>query len=192
MRETISPPPARFVAPENCLPVPGTQVGATRVEGFGIHRSSGSPFRGVNPIVAHGVGVPSNQIPRELSISGMGQRPIGPIGSKPTPIKAHCPIPTEKLFARRKPWRHQTGLLREEWKWSSLQRSELVDPCAIDEESRWLLQLDDPVAGQQLSLVRESDRDLSGRRNGSPKSRISLDLKGLFGHAAVRKKKTKK
>ena len=38
-----------------------------RVQGYRIHRSPGSPFRASNPIVAHGVGVPSDQIIFELS-----------------------------------------------------------------------------------------------------------------------------
>jgi hypothetical protein len=39
-----------------------------RVQGLRIHRSSGSPFQASNPMLAHGVGVPSDQIIAELSI----------------------------------------------------------------------------------------------------------------------------
>jgi hypothetical protein len=38
-----------------------------RVQGYRIHRSCGSPFKASNPSVAHGVGVPSDQIICELS-----------------------------------------------------------------------------------------------------------------------------
>jgi putative transposase len=42
----------------------------------------------------------------------------------------------------------------KEWKWSSLQRPELVDPWPVDDESQ-LAQLEEPVGQQQLSFVRE-------------------------------------
>jgi putative transposase len=41
-----------------------------------------------------------------------------------------------------------------EWKWSSLQRPELVDPWPVDDESQ-LAQLEEPLGQQQLSFVRE-------------------------------------
>ena len=72
-----------------------------RVQGYRIHRSSGSPCSGSNPIVAHGVGVPSDQIISELSsFLGMEQRLIRPRGCEPTPIELTGPIPAVKPFAQ--------------------------------------------------------------------------------------------
>ena len=70
-----------------------------RVQGYRIHRSPGSPFRASNPSVAHGVGVPSDQIISELSrFQGTEQRLIRHRGFEPTPIQAHCSIPAVKSF----------------------------------------------------------------------------------------------
>ena len=59
-KENFFPPLAIIACPRK-LSVP------RRVQGYRIHRSSGSPCSGSNPIVAHGVGVPSDQIISELS-----------------------------------------------------------------------------------------------------------------------------
>ena len=49
--------------------LPQKTVGTTPCPGFWTHRSSGSPFRGANLMMAHGVGVPSNHSTTELSMS---------------------------------------------------------------------------------------------------------------------------
>jgi hypothetical protein len=59
-----------------------------------IHRSSGSPLRASNPMLAHGVGVPSDQIISELSIfqgrdSGQSDfvvvnQPLGKLTAQPS------------------------------------------------------------------------------------------------------------
>ena len=56
-----SPAPGKLTCPRK-LSVP------RRVQGFGIHKSCGSPCSGANPQLAHGVGVPADQITTELSI----------------------------------------------------------------------------------------------------------------------------
>ena len=49
-------------------------------------------------MLAHGVGVPAHHGTAELLISGTGQRLIKSCGFEPTPIRAHCPIPTVKTY----------------------------------------------------------------------------------------------
>ena len=48
--------------------LPQKTVGTTPRPRLGIHKSCGSPCSGANPQLAHGVGVPSDQITTELSI----------------------------------------------------------------------------------------------------------------------------
>src|ERR1700745_4291672 len=60
-KENFIPPLANFVAPENCRYHAVSKV-------ITDHRSTGSPLRASNPNVAHGAGVPSDQIIAELSI----------------------------------------------------------------------------------------------------------------------------
>src|SRR6266576_3494849 len=90
--------------PPLAIVLPQKTVGTTPRPRYRIHKSRGSPFSGANPIVAHGVGVPSDQITIELSIfTGMRQRPIKSCGFEPTPFPAYCPVPTEKLFLGKGP-----------------------------------------------------------------------------------------
>jgi hypothetical protein len=60
-KENFIPPLANFVAPENCRYHAVSKV--KRITDPMAH-----PFRASNPNVAHGVGVPSDQIIAELSI----------------------------------------------------------------------------------------------------------------------------
>ncbi len=60
LKREFLPAPGNLACPRK-LSVP------RRVQGYRIHRSPGSPFRVSNPNVAHGVGVPSDQIISELS-----------------------------------------------------------------------------------------------------------------------------
>ena len=47
-----------------------------------------------------------------------------------------------------------SGTVRK-WRWSSLRKPQLMDPCPAGDESQWLEQLDEPMREEQLIAVRE-------------------------------------
>ena len=74
---------------------------------------------------------------------------------KSFPVQRNEHLTTVLRYVLQNPVRAGLCGSAREWKWSSLQRPQLVDPCPVADDGQWLAQLDEPVAEQQLSLVRE-------------------------------------
>lgn len=68
-----------------------------------------------------------------------------------------------------------------EWKWSSLQRPQLVDSSPVADEGQWSAQLDEPVGEQQLSLVREC----VNRQRPFGRAQWQAEIASMFGLAST-------
>jgi putative transposase len=68
-----------------------------------------------------------------------------------------------------------------EWRWSSLQRPQLVDPWLIEDDQRWTSSLDAPMREAQLTAVRESEN----WQRPFGKSEWRAEMASIFGVAST-------
>ena len=74
---------------------------------------------------------------------------------KSFPVQRDEHLITVLRYVLQNPVRAGLSAFAKDWKWSSLHRSELVDPWPVADESQWLARLDAPLGEPQLKFVRE-------------------------------------
>jgi putative transposase len=74
---------------------------------------------------------------------------------KSFPVQRDEHLITVLRYVLQNPIRVGLSSSAKDWKWSSLQRPELVDCWPLSDESQWQAQLDELVSSEQLTSVRE-------------------------------------
>jgi putative transposase len=96
---------------------------------------------------------------------------------KSFPIQRNEHLMTVLRYVLQNPVRAGLSSTAREWLWSSLRKPQLVDPCAVGDESQWLEQLDEPIKEEQLATVREC----LNRQRPFGKTAWQAEIAAMFG-----------